>query len=40
VKLLLIPLEDSVVFPHMTVTLTVDTAGEERVLLVPNHENE
>jgi len=39
-KLLLIPLEDSVVFPHMTVTLTVDTAGEERVLLVPNHENE
>jgi len=40
VKLLLIPLEDSVVFPHMTVTLTVETAGEERVLLVPNHENE
>jgi ATP-dependent Lon protease len=40
VKLLLIPLEDSVVFPHMTVTLTVDTAGEERVLLVPNHHNE
>jgi ATP-dependent Lon protease len=40
VKLLLIPLEDSVVFPHMTVTLTVDTADEERVLLVPNHENE
>ena len=39
-KLLLIPLEDSVVFPHMTVTLTVDTAGEERVLLVPNHDNE
>ncbi len=39
-KLLLIPLEDSVVFPHMTVTLTVDTADEERVLLVPNHENE
>jgi ATP-dependent Lon protease len=39
-KLLLIPLEDSVVFPHMTVTLTVDTGDEERVLLVPNHENE
>jgi ATP-dependent Lon protease len=39
-KLLLIPLEDTVVFPHMTVTLTVDTAGEDRVLLVPNHENE
>ena len=39
-KLLLVPLEDSVVFPHMTVTLTVDTAGDERVLLVPRHENE
>jgi ATP-dependent Lon protease len=39
-KLLLIPLEDNVVFPHMTVTLTVDTGGEEQVLLVPNHENE
>jgi ATP-dependent Lon protease len=39
-KLLLIPLEDTVVFPHMTVTLTVDTAGEDRVLLVPNHENQ
>jgi ATP-dependent Lon protease len=39
-KLLLVPLEDSVVFPHMTVTLTVETGGEERVLLVPNHDNE
>jgi ATP-dependent Lon protease len=39
-KLLLIPLEDSVVFPHMTVTLTVEIGDEERVLLVPNHENE
>ena len=39
-KLLLIPLEDSVVFPHMSVTLTVDTGDEERVLLVPKHENE
>jgi ATP-dependent Lon protease len=39
-KLLLIPLEDNVVFPHMTVTLTVDTGGDDRVLLVPNHENE
>ncbi|MDX6449075.1 MAG: ATP-dependent Lon protease, partial [Gaiellaceae bacterium] len=29
-----------VVFPNMTVTLTVDVAGEERVLLVPRHENE
>ena len=38
--LLLVPLEDLVVFPNMTVTLTVDVAGEERVLLVPRHENE
>ena len=38
--LLLVPLEDSVVFPGMTVTLTVDTAEETRVLLVPRHENE
>src|SRR5918999_2644357 len=39
-NLLLIPLEDTVVFPGMSVTLTVDTGGEERVLLVPRHENE
>ncbi|MDX6518224.1 MAG: ATP-dependent Lon protease [Gaiellaceae bacterium] len=38
--LLLVSLEDLVVFPNMTVTLTVDVAGEERVLLVPRHENE
>jgi ATP-dependent Lon protease len=38
--LLLVPLEDLVVFPNMTVTLTVDVVGEERVLLVPRHENE
>jgi ATP-dependent Lon protease len=36
----LIPLEDTVVFPHMDVTLAVDTGDEERVLLVPRHENE
>ncbi len=35
---LLIPLEDSVVFPNMSVTLTVDVAEGERVLLVPVHE--
>jgi ATP-dependent Lon protease len=39
-KLLLVPLEDNVVFPHMTVTLTVDTGGEEQVLLAPYHESE
>jgi ATP-dependent Lon protease len=38
--LLLIPLDDSVVFPTMDVTLPVDTHGEERVLLVPRHEGE
>jgi ATP-dependent Lon protease len=37
-KLLLVPLDDLVVFPAMDVTLTVDTGGEERVLLVPRHE--
>ncbi|HSJ93460.1 MAG TPA: LON peptidase substrate-binding domain-containing protein [Gaiellaceae bacterium] len=39
-NLLLVPLEDAVVFPHMDVTLTVDVGDEERVLLVPRHENE
>jgi ATP-dependent Lon protease len=38
--LLLVPLEDLVVFPGMTVTLTVDVAGEDQVLLVPRHDNE
>src|SRR3954449_6242819 len=36
--LLLIPLEDTVVFPTMDVTLPVDVGDEERVLLVPRHE--
>ena len=34
-QLLLIPLEETVVFPNMSVTLTVDVAEGERVLLVP-----
>jgi ATP-dependent Lon protease len=37
-NLLLIPLEDTVVFPNMSVTLTVDVAEGERVLLVPVHD--
>jgi ATP-dependent Lon protease len=37
-ELLLIPLEDSVVFPNMTVTLAVDSGEDERVLLVPVHD--
>ena len=39
-ELLLIPLEDSVVFPNMSVTLAIETGNEERVLLVPVHEGE
>jgi ATP-dependent Lon protease len=39
-RLLLVPLDDIVVFPNMTVTLTVDVGDEERVLLVPKHEGE
>src|SRR3954469_22465683 len=33
--LLLVPVDDSVVFPHMTVTLAIDVGSEERVVLVP-----
>jgi ATP-dependent Lon protease len=36
--LLLVPLEDVVVFPNMTVTLPLEVGEEERVLLVPVHE--
>src|SRR5205809_1542666 len=39
-NLLLIPLDDTVVFPTMDVTLPVDTGSDERVLLVPRHEGE
>jgi ATP-dependent Lon protease len=39
-KLLLVPLDDIVVFPNMNVTLTVDVGEERRVLLVPKHEGE
>ncbi|HEX5898328.1 MAG TPA: LON peptidase substrate-binding domain-containing protein, partial [Solirubrobacteraceae bacterium] len=38
--LLLIPLEDTVVFPTMDVTLPVDVGDDDRVLLVPRHEGE
>ena len=38
--LLLVPLEDTVVFPGMNVTLTVDVGDENRVVLVPRPENE
>jgi len=35
--LLLVPLEDVVVFPNMDLTLPVDAGDESRVLLVPRH---
>jgi ATP-dependent Lon protease len=39
-SLLLLPLDDTVVFPTMDVTLPVDAGEEERVLLIPRHEGE
>jgi ATP-dependent Lon protease len=39
-KLLLIPLDDTVVFPTMDINLPVDATGEDRVLLVPRHEGQ
>src|SRR5215212_4916034 len=38
--LLLIPLDDSSVFPGMTVTLALDLGEESRVLLVPRTDGE
>jgi ATP-dependent Lon protease len=40
IRLQLVPLEDAAVFPGMSLTLTVDAGEEERVLLVPRHEQE
>src|SRR5436190_10801992 len=37
---LLVPLDDTVVFPTMDVTLPVRVGDEERVLLIPRHEGE
>ena len=39
-KLLLVPLDDTVVFPTMDLNLPLDVSGEERVLLVPRHNGE
>ncbi|MFN0155479.1 MAG: endopeptidase La [Gaiella sp.] len=39
-KLLLVPLDDIVVFPNMNVTLTVDVGDQETVFLVPKHDGE
>jgi ATP-dependent Lon protease len=37
-ELLLIPLDDTVLFPGMSATLAVDAGEEERVLIVPRHD--
>jgi ATP-dependent Lon protease len=39
-RLLLVPLDDIVVFPGMSLTLAVEAGDEERVLLVPRHESD
>ncbi len=39
-KLLLVPLDDTVIFPTMDINLPLDVSGEERVLLVPRHNGE
>ena len=38
--LLLVPLDDVVVFPNMTIHLDAELGDEELVLLVPKHEGE
>src|SRR6266536_3388206 len=38
--LLLVPLDDTVVFPNMNVTISADVGEEDRVLLVPRHDGE
>ena len=35
----LIPLDDTVVFPGMSITLTVAVGDDERVVLVPRHDS-
>jgi len=39
-RLLLVPLDDVVVFPGMSLTLAVDVGDEERVFLAPHHESD
>src|ERR671918_782121 len=38
-SMILVPLDDTVVFPTMEVTLPVDVGDEDRVLLIPRHDN-
>jgi ATP-dependent Lon protease len=39
-RLLLVPLDDVVVFPGMSLTLAIDAGDEDHVLLVPRHEQD
>ena len=39
-SLRLIPLDDTVVFPGMSITLTTAVGDDERVVLVPRHDGE
>jgi len=39
-RLRVVPLDDTVVFPNMGITLTEDVGDDERVVLVPRHEGE
>src|SRR5215212_227909 len=39
-RLVLVPLDDSVVFPNMSVTLGIDVGDEDRVVLVPRKGDE
>jgi ATP-dependent Lon protease len=39
-RLLLVPMDDAVVFPGMSLTVAVEVGEEQRVLLVPRHEQE
>ncbi len=39
-RMRLIPLDDTVVFPNMGITLTIDVGDDKRVVLVPRHEGE
>src|ERR1700722_4910956 len=38
-RLRLIPLDDTVVFPNMGITLTIDVGDDERVVLRPRHDH-
>ena len=38
--LLLVPLDDIVIFPNMNVTISAEVGDEDRVLLVPRHEGQ